>query len=106
MPETGGSVLMQHSFLINDGLEACPLCGRKVAAEVMGKLHEDVPNEILPVYHVRCQIKCQTEFLTLDLAKHGYVDANVADQLGALEAIMKDFASQVISIWNNRTGGR
>ena len=98
---------VKHSMIILDGLKPCPLCGGKVHMNVDGGLFLDAPGEELPIYNVRTEIKCPTEFLTLDLAWHGYADAEgktEEEQLSMLDAIMCGHAERAKEIWNRRVG--
>lgn len=96
---------MRHEIIILDGLKPCPLCGGKVQMNVYGGLFLDAPGEDLPIYGARTEIKCPTEFLTLDLAWHGYADAEgktEEEQLSMLDAIMCGHAETAKGIWNRR----
>lgn len=99
---------MKHSMIIFDGLKPCPLCGGKVQMNVYGGLFIDAPGEELPIYDDRTEIKCPTEFLTLDLAWHGYaVDVEGTteeEQLSLLDAVMCAHAERAKEIWNRRAG--
>ena len=96
---------MIHKIVITDGLKPCPLCGADVQMTVYGGLFLSTPHEVFPVYNVRTEIKCQYDFLTLDLGWNGYADADGktdGEQKTMLEAIMRVHAESAKNIWNKR----
>lgn len=96
---------MTEHMVIAEGLKPCPLCGCKIENKVTGKLVLSWPLEEMPVYEVRCCVKCPNEFLTLDLAWRGYADAEgkqEAKQRAMLQAIMRTHSEKFAEIWNNR----
>lgn len=96
---------VNHKSITTEGVAPCPLCGTKVQIVSDGKLCCFAPGEDLPVYSVRCRIKCPTDFLTLDLSWPGYADAEnktEQEQRYMLSEIMRYHAEQTRKIWNRR----
>lgn len=87
-------------------IKACPLCGTRVQMKVYGKLALFAPGEDLPVFNVRCIIKCPTDNLKLDLGRNGWADAEGktgSEQEAMLKTIAESYASEVLEIWNRRS---
>lgn len=88
-------------------LKPCPLCGTRVSLEVECHIFLSPPHEPLPIYNVRCRIKCPTDFLTLDLAWNGYADAegkSEAEERSMIVEICRTHEQTILDIWNNRGG--
>ena len=99
---------MYNKVIESEELAPCPLCGRKVQIISEAKLILFDPGEDLPTYHVRCHIKCPTEFLNLDLYWRGYADAEgkpEQEQRTMLSAIQHSHIDKTRKIWNTRVEG-